>query len=82
MSSLTVRAKLILPFACIVAMMVLISVLAIQKIGAANDRFTGYVHGLRERSDVAHMVRETVDLRAIAVRILVLVKAVGVFKLA
>jgi methyl-accepting chemotaxis protein-1 (serine sensor receptor) len=73
MSTLTVRSKLILSFAGIVAMIVVISTLAIRQVGAANERFANYAHGLRERSNVAHLVREAVDLRAISARNLVLV---------
>nr|WP_316639172.1 methyl-accepting chemotaxis protein [uncultured Roseateles sp.] len=73
MSTLTVRSKLILAFAGIVAMIVVISGLAINQLGTANDRFSSYAQGLRVRSNVAHLVREAVDLRAIAARNLVLV---------
>jgi methyl-accepting chemotaxis protein-1 (serine sensor receptor) len=73
MANLTVRTKLSLAFTCLSVVVVLISLLAIKTLGDANAHFENYVHGIGARADTAHLIREAVDLRAIAARNLVLV---------
>lgn len=73
MRNFTVKAKLVLAFGVLAGMMLLISGLALKRLGDANDRFEKYVNGLNARTNTSHLVREAVDLRAIAARNLVLV---------
>ena len=73
MKTVTIRAKLGLVFSCMAVAVVLISFLALHLQGAANARFENYVHGIGARAELAHAVREAVDLRAVSVRNLVLV---------
>ncbi len=73
MRNLTVKAKLILAFGVMASMLLLISGLALKRLGESNDRFEKYVAGINARANMAHLVREAVDLRAIAARNLVLV---------
>ena len=73
MNNLTVRAKLTWAFGGLSFLILLIAGLAIKTLGDANDRFEGYINGVNARTSTAHLVREAVDLRAIAARNLVLV---------
>ncbi len=73
MRNFTIRAKLTLAFSGLSLIVVLISLLAIRTLGAANDRFDDYVQGVSAMANTAHLMREAVDLRAIAARNLVLV---------
>jgi len=73
MNTLTVRAKLTATFGGLAFLVLLIAGLAIKTLGDANDRFDGYVNGINARASTAHLVREAIDLRAIAARNLVLV---------
>ena len=73
MNNLTVRAKLTLTFGGLVLMVLLIVGWAVKTLGDANARFENYVNGINARANMAHLVREAVDLRAIAARNLVLV---------
>ena len=73
MNNLTVRAKLSLAFAGLSLAVVLISLLALRTLNEANNRFEDFARGIIARSDSAHMVRESVDLRAVSARNLVLV---------
>ncbi|OYU43580.1 MAG: methyl-accepting chemotaxis protein [Burkholderiales bacterium PBB4] len=73
MNNLTVRAKLTWAFGGLALLVLLISALSIKDLGDANERFDSYVNGVNESSDTAHLVREAIDLRAIAARNLVLV---------
>jgi len=69
----SIKTKLWLAFGFLVVLVVVMSGLVIREVGAANDRFTAFVNGIRARADEAHEVRQAVDLRAIAARNLVLV---------
>ncbi|WP_411877565.1 methyl-accepting chemotaxis protein [Polaromonas sp. YR568] len=72
MNNLTVRAKLTAAFGGLAFLVLLIAGLAIKTLGDANERFEGYVNGIGARANTAHLVREAIDLRAIAARNLVL----------
>lgn len=73
MNTMTVRAKLTWAFGGLALLVLLIAGMAIKTLGDANARFENYITGINERSDTAHMVREAIDLRAVAARNLVLV---------
>lgn len=73
MNNLTVKAKLTWAFGGLALLVLLIAALSIKSLGDANERFESYVDGVRARADTAHLVREAIDLRAIAARNLVLV---------
>lgn len=69
----TVRSKLTYAFGGLSFLVVLIAGMAINTISNENQRFVNYVNGINARANAAHLVREAVDLRAIAARNLVLV---------
>jgi methyl-accepting chemotaxis protein len=73
MNNMTVRAKLAWAFGGLSLLVLLIAGLAVKTLGDANERFEGYVNGINARAGTAHLVREAIDLRAIAARNLVLV---------
>ncbi len=73
MKNITVRAKLTLAFSGLSLAVIVIALLALKTLGDANLRFENYVHGIGARAETAHRVRESVDLRAVAARNLVLV---------
>ena len=73
MKNLSVRAQLAAAFGGIALLLSGIAILAILSISNQADSFENYVHGVRERSEAAHVVREAVGLRAVAARNLVLV---------
>jgi methyl-accepting chemotaxis protein-1 (serine sensor receptor) len=73
MNTLTVRAKLTYAFGGLAFLVLLIAGMAVKTLGDANARFENYVNGVNARADTAHLVREAVDLRAVAARNLVLV---------
>jgi methyl-accepting chemotaxis protein-1 (serine sensor receptor) len=72
MRKMTVRAKLSLAFVGFSLAVILIALLAVQTLSNANAHFESYVHGVGARANTAHLVRESVDLRAVAARNLVL----------
>jgi methyl-accepting chemotaxis protein-1 (serine sensor receptor) len=73
MNTMTVRAKLTYAFGGLAVLVLLIAGMAVKTLGDANARFENYVNGINARADTAHLVREAVDLRAVAARNLVLV---------
>jgi methyl-accepting chemotaxis protein-1 (serine sensor receptor) len=73
MNNMTVRAKLTWSFGGLTLLVLLIAGLAVKTLGDANERFESYVNGINARANTAHLVREAIDLRAIAARNLVLV---------
>jgi methyl-accepting chemotaxis protein len=73
MNNLTVRTKLTWAFGSLVLFVLLIAALSIKTLGDANERFESYVNGINARASTAHLMREAVDLRAVAARNLVLV---------
>lgn len=72
-NGLTVRTKLTLSFGLLAAFVLLVSLLSLQSLGNANERFVTYVNGINQRALTAAEVRTGVDRRAIAARNLVLV---------
>ncbi|MDT7517103.1 methyl-accepting chemotaxis protein [Rhodoferax mekongensis] len=73
MKNLTLRLKLTLAFGGITLVLLAIAALSIKALGDLNSRFESYVDGVRARAEAAHFVRQSIDLRAIAARNLVLV---------
>jgi methyl-accepting chemotaxis protein len=73
MNNITVRAKLTLAFGGLALLVLLIAGLAIKSLSDANLRYDTYVNGISARANTAHLVREGIDMRAIAARNLVLV---------
>jgi methyl-accepting chemotaxis protein len=73
MNTMTVRAKLTWAFGGLALLVLLIAGMAIKTLGDANVRFENYVNGVNARAETAHVVREAIDLRAVAARNLVLV---------
>ncbi|MCQ4270071.1 methyl-accepting chemotaxis protein [Pseudomonas kuykendallii] len=71
--NLTVKAKLGLSFASVTATALLVSLISLYALNAANDRLSDIVHGANERSQLAGKARLATTLRAIAARNLVLV---------
>ncbi|MDO9005946.1 MAG: methyl-accepting chemotaxis protein [Aquabacterium sp.] len=72
-NNMTVRAKLILAFGGLAALVLLVAALALHALGDSNDRFTNYVNGINARARMAASLANAVDRRAIAARNLVLV---------
>ncbi|HYR25663.1 MAG TPA: methyl-accepting chemotaxis protein [Aquabacterium sp.] len=73
-SRFTVRQKLSATFGLMVALVVLIAVLAVHSLNAAQEEFDHYVTGINARSALAVKVRDDALERAVAVRNVVLVK--------
>ncbi|MBA5689299.1 methyl-accepting chemotaxis protein [Rugamonas apoptosis] len=73
MKKLSMRAQLTIAFGGMAALLVGIAVMSIVIFFNLYERFDNYVNGVRARSEAAHVMREAVDLRAIAARNLVLV---------
>ncbi len=72
-NTMTVRARLALAFGLLTAMLLVVAGLSLKSLGASNERFASFVHGINARAQMAADVRTAVDRRAIAVRNLVLV---------
>ena len=70
---LRVKTKLMLGFACVAAIVLLVSALSLHSLGASNDRFSSYLAGVGTRERLAGDVRDAATRRAIAARNLVLV---------
>ncbi len=73
MKNLSVRAQLAAAFGGITLLLIGIPLIAIFSMSRQSATFENYVHGVRERSEAAHVVRESVGMRAVAARNLVLV---------
>ena len=73
MNKLTVRKQLAISFGGLAALLVGVAVISLTNFMHLYEDFENYVTGVRARSEAAHLVREAVDLRAIAARNLVLV---------
>ncbi|MBV8604133.1 MAG: MCP four helix bundle domain-containing protein [Pelomonas sp.] len=71
--AMTIRTKLLLAFGILIALVTLICGVVVREMSQANDAFRGYIDGIAQRSTATHMVRESIDVRAIAARNLVLV---------
>ena len=70
---LRVKTKLMLGFACVAAIVLLVSALSLHSLGVSNDRFSSYLAGVGTRERLAGDVRSAATRRAIAARNLVLV---------
>jgi methyl-accepting chemotaxis protein len=71
--AMNIRTKLSIAFATLAALVIMVAGIAITSLADANAHFSGYIHGLRARGDLADAFRLAVDERAIAVRNMVLV---------
>lgn len=74
MKNLTIKNQLSLAFGALAMVVLAVSLFALNGLGGANDRFSGYVHGPSEREALATEVRALASRRAIGVRDMVLVK--------
>jgi methyl-accepting chemotaxis protein len=72
MKQLTVRQQLMVAFGAMTVLVLLVSLLGLRNLSAANDRFSGYVHGAAEREAMTTQVRVLANRRAIGVRDMVL----------
>jgi methyl-accepting chemotaxis protein len=68
-----VRAKLMLGFAALAAVVLLVSGFALRSLSHSNDRFKQYLDGVAEREHLATDIRAAANRRAISARNLVLV---------
>ncbi len=73
MKNLTLRAKLACAFGGLVVILMLIAGMSIKTLSESHLSFDHYVNGINSRANTVHLIREAVDLRAIAARNLVLV---------
>ncbi|MFK4705879.1 methyl-accepting chemotaxis protein [Roseateles asaccharophilus] len=73
MRNLSLRFKLMLGFALLAAVVLTVSVLAMNSLSRSNARFTGYLEGVSFRERLANEVRDAAAQRAISARNLVLV---------
>jgi methyl-accepting chemotaxis protein-1 (serine sensor receptor) len=67
------RAQLAISFGGLAGLLIVIAVISVTSFQHQYENFENYVDGIRARSEAAHLMREAVDLRAIAARNLVLV---------
>ncbi|HJU98973.1 MAG TPA: methyl-accepting chemotaxis protein [Burkholderiaceae bacterium] len=67
------RTQLAIAFSGLAGLLIVIAAISITSFLHQNENFERYVNGIRARAEAAHLVREAVDLRAIAARNLVLV---------
>ena len=74
MNGLSIKKQLSFAFAAMVAAVMLVSVVALRGLAAADARFAGFVHGIDERESMAVDVRIAANRRAIGVRDMVIVK--------
>ena len=73
MDKLTVRAQLTLAFGLLVFFLIGMSILSVRSLSNFNTSFDRYVNGITARANMAHRVRDAIDMRAVAARNLVLV---------
>ncbi len=73
LSHLRVKAKLMLGFVALAALVLLVSGMALSSLGRANERFSQYLEGVGLRERLATNIRGAATRRAIAARNLVLV---------
>ncbi|TXD80634.1 hypothetical protein FUT87_18930, partial [Mitsuaria sp. TWR114] len=74
MNGLSIKKQLSFAFAALVAVVMLVSAVALRGLAAADARFAGFVHGIDERESMAVDVRIAANRRAIGVRDMVIVK--------
>jgi methyl-accepting chemotaxis protein-1 (serine sensor receptor) len=72
LSTLRMKARLILAFAALATVVVLVSALSLHSLARSRDRFTDFVAGANARANLATDVRGAANRRAIAARNLVL----------
>lgn len=72
LKNISIKSKLTFTFGGLALLVLLISGYAISMLTDDNERFENYVNGVNARANMAHLVRESVDQRAIAARNLVL----------
>src|SRR3954462_8771889 len=75
LKNLKVRTKLAVSFGSLAILALIVAVLSLESLAAANDRFVSFINGVNARSSLADDVHTAVDRRAIAARNLVLVTA-------
>jgi len=73
MKNLSTRKLLAGAFAALALLVLLVSLLALRSLGAANDRFSGYIAGIAHRQALATDISVAASRRAIGVRDMVLV---------
>ncbi|WP_304442572.1 methyl-accepting chemotaxis protein [Pelomonas sp. KK5] len=71
--NLRMRAKLMLAFTLLAAVVLAVSLLSLQSLGRSNARFADYLQGVGQREHLAVDIRAAAQRRAIAARNLVLV---------
>jgi methyl-accepting chemotaxis protein-1 (serine sensor receptor) len=72
-SNLSVKAKLMLGFAAVSALVLIVSGLALHSLSNANARFNDYMEGVGMRERLSNLILDAASQRAIAARNLVLV---------
>jgi methyl-accepting chemotaxis protein len=72
-ADMRVKAKLMLAFALLAAIVLFVSALSLRSLGRSNDRFADYLGGVAQRERLATDIRGAATQRAIAARNLVLV---------
>ena len=73
LNHLRVKAKLLLGFAVLAAVVLLVSALALRSLAQSNSQFSDYLNGVGQRERIAIDLRNAANRRAIAARNLVLV---------
>jgi methyl-accepting chemotaxis protein len=73
LQNMTVRTRLLIAFGALAALVMLVSLLALNALAGGNERFENYVNGVSARAELSDKVRTAVERRAIAARDLVLV---------
>ncbi|RZL43907.1 MAG: methyl-accepting chemotaxis protein, partial [Variovorax sp.] len=73
MTKLSTRQLLICTFVALALLVLVVGLLAMRALGASNDHFSGYVHGVAERQGLITDVRTAANRRAIGVRDMALV---------
>jgi len=77
LNHLRVKAKLMLGFSLLAAVVLLVSGLALSSLGRSNERFSDYLESVGQRERLAIDIRGAATRRAIAARNLVLVTQVA-----
>jgi CHASE3 domain sensor protein len=73
LTHLTIKGRLIAGFSALAVIVLVVSAISLNALSRTTEGFSGYVHGISARADIAAQVRTAVDRRAIAARNLVLV---------
>jgi methyl-accepting chemotaxis protein len=73
--NLRMRAKLMLGFAAMALIVLIVAGLAQRELSNTNERFTGYLHGVGQRQELATSIRAAVMQRGLAVRNMALVES-------